>query len=341
MREFKQYLISLLILTGLVSGFVFLQFADRYPLPVGAQFEPRVRQRYTHTINKEDPQIIVFGDSIAHTNVDAKLMTSQLGKRVMTISEAGAGSALLYLILENNIAEAKSKPDVLVLIFRDTVLTSPGFRVHGTFFEIMDEYGGTADDLALQLAIRNRMSPIEKLAEAYLPPYGARRDLRALLVSRVINFPTRILLDCTQECYETAMGDVFGILNFEPDQLDDAMNSAENFLYTDENLDFQRQINRSFLPEIIRICKENNIRLILVRTKILRFSREKPVPPALLAYMNDLNAYARANDIPLIDFTYEERLNAALFADPHHLNQEGKKVFTQMLIETLAPTPVP
>ena len=84
------------------------------------------------------------------------------------------------------------------------------------------------------------------------------------------------------------MNKVFGNQNFDPDQFNRAINLAENFLYTDENLDFEHQIDRSFLPEIIRLCKENNIKLILVRTKTLRFSREVPEPPALNEYIDDL-----------------------------------------------------
>ena len=335
MREFKQYLLSLLILTGLVSGFVFLRFADGYPFPVGPQFDPHIRQKYEEMLDQENPQILVFGDSVIDTNVDANLMTGRLEKRVSAISEPGAGSALLYLILKNNIATAEYKPDVLILVFRDTVLTTPGFRVYGSFFEVMDEYAGAEDDFVLQLAIRDRMSLLEKLAEAYLPPYWGRWDLRALLVSRVINFPTRALFDCPQECYETAMGDVFGNQNFEPDQLNEAINSAENFLYTDENLDFESQIDQSFLPEIIRISQENNIKLILVRTKILRFSMENPEPGTLTNYISELHAYAQNQDIMLIDFAHDDRLNPVLFKDTHHLNSDGKKIFTEMLIEAI------
>ena len=341
MREFKQYLISLIVLIGLVSGFVLFRFANGYPSSVGPQFDPHIRQKYHEMINEENPQVLVFGDSVVDSNVDAIFMAGQSGKRVSSISEPGAGSALLYLILKNNIANAESKPEVLILLFRDTVLTSTGFRVHGSFFKIMDEYAGTDDDFALQLAIRNRMSPAEKLAEAYFPPYWARWDLRAMLISRVINFPARALFGCTQECSEAAMGDVFGNQNFEPDQLNEAINSAENFLYTDENLDFESQIDRSFLPEIIRICKENAIKLILVRTKILRFSRENPEPSALVEYMNDLNTHARKNDILLVDFAHDNRLDIASFKDSHHLNQDGRKIFTKMLIEAIESVSVP
>jgi len=205
----------------------------------------------------------------------------------------------------------------------------------------MDEYAGTEDDFALQLAIRDQMSPLEKLAEAYFPPYWGRWDLRALLVSRVINLPVRALFDCTQECSEAAMGDVFGNQNFEPDQLNEAINSAENFLYTDENLDFEGQIDRSFLPEIVRICQENNIKLILVRTKILRFSIENPEPSALTNYVNDLSAYAQSHGVILIDFARDDRLKPTVFKDMHHLNQEGKTIFSEMLIEAIGSVPPP
>lgn len=341
MRAFKQYLLSLLILTGLVSSFVFLRYANGYPFPVGPQFDPHIRQKYTEMLDKEHPQILVLGDSIVESNVDAGLMTSQLGKPVSAISEPGAGSALLYLILKNNIATAASKPEILILPFRDSVLTTPDFRVHGSFFEVMDEYAGAADDFVLQRAIRDRMSPLEKLAEAYLPPYWGRWELRTLIVSRIINSPERVLFNCSQECYEEAMQSVFGNQNFESAQLNETINSAENFLYTKGNLDFEQQVDRSFLPEIIRLCQENNIKLILVRTKILRFSMEHPEPTALTSYINDLHIYAQNHGVILIDFAHDERLQSDLYKDIHHLNPDGKTVFTEMLSEAIQSLPAP
>src|SRR5688572_508745 len=337
MHEFKQYLISLIVLTGLVSGYVFFFYADEYPFPIGAQFDPHIRNKYEQMLNREEPEILVLGDSVAETNVDKNLMTQASGKRVSVISESGAGSALLYLILKNNIADANPKPEYLIILFRDTVLTSTAFRVQGNFFAMMDEFAGADDDLVLQLAIRDRMNPFEKLAEAYVPPFWGRSKLQASLVSRVLYLPTRALFGCNLECSDEAMNKVFGNQNFDPDQFNRAINLAEGFLYTDENLDFENQIDRSFLPEIIRLCKENDIKLILVRTKTLRFSREVPEPPALNEYIDDLNSYARRNDVPLIDFAHSNRLPPSLFTDINHLNSNGKMVFTEMLAEAIGP----
>jgi hypothetical protein len=341
MRELKQYLISLIVLTGLVSGYIFYRYADGYPFPIGPQFDPEIRDKYRQRLNEEDPQILVLGDSIVETNVDKNGMAEGLGKRVSVISEGGAGSALLYLILKNNIADADSKPDYMIVLFRDTVLTSTAFRVHGNFLAMIDEFAGADDELVPQLAILDRMNPLEKLAEAYFPPYWARSNLQTILISRVLYLPTRTLLGCDLECSDEAMNRVFGNQNFDPDQFNRAINLAENFLYTDENLDFESQIDRSFLPEIIRLCKENNIKLILVRTKTLRFSQAYPEPSALNEYMDSLSSYAQHHDVPLIDFSHSERLHPSLFTDINHLNSDGKKVFTEMLVEAIRPILTP
>jgi len=337
MHEFKQYLISLIVLTGLISGYVFYRYADGYPFPIGAQFDANIRSKYRHMLNEEEPQLLVLGDSAAETNVDKNLMAEGSGKRVSVISEHGAGSALLYLILKNNIANADSKPDAMIILFRDTFLTSSAFRVHGNFLAIMDEFAGADDDLVLQLAIRDRMNPLEKLAEAYFPPYWARSNLQTILISKILYLPTRTFLGCNLECSDEAMNNVFGNQNFDPDQFNRAINLAENFLFTDENLDFESQINRSFLPEIIRLCKEKDIKLILIRRKTLRFSREVPEPTGLTEYMDKLSAYARHHNIPLIDLAHSDRLPPSLFTDINHLNSEGKKVFTEMLVEAIRP----
>jgi hypothetical protein len=335
MHEFKQYLISLILLTGLVSGYVFYFYADGYPFPIGARFDSHIRNKYQQLLNIEEPHILILGDSVAETNVDKNLMAEQSGKRVSVISESGAGSALLYLILKNNIADARPKPEYLIVLFRDTVLTSTAFRVQGNFFAMIDEFAGADDDLVLQLAIRDRMNPLEKLAEAYVPPFWGRSKLQASLVSRVLYLPTRVFFGCDLECSDEAMNKVFGNQNFDPDQFNRTINLAESFLYTEENLDFETQIERSFLPEIIRLCKQKDIKLILVRTKTLRFSREIPEPATLKEYINDLSLYLQSKEVPLIDYSHNDHLLPSLFVDINHLNSEGKRVFTEMLVERL------
>src|SRR3989304_3135503 len=95
MQEFKQYLISLIVLTGLVSGYVFHRYADRYPFPIGAQFDPGIRSKYRQMLNQEEPQILVLGDSVARTNVD-KICPGDRDPAKRSRSSARMEPALLY-----------------------------------------------------------------------------------------------------------------------------------------------------------------------------------------------------------------------------------------------------
>jgi lysophospholipase L1-like esterase len=102
-------------------------------------------------------------------------------------------------------------------------------------------------------------------------------------------------------------------------------------------LDFELQLPRSFLPEIVRLCKENGIQLILVRMKTLNFPVVETEPRALSEYISDLRAYLDQNDVVLLDFSHDVRLTSAHFLDAVHMNAEGRAVFTPMLADALRP----
>jgi len=334
-RAFLSYLVSLGMVFTAISVHVFDAYTAQYPFPVGRQFDSFITYKYWATINRNDPQVLFLGDSLVDSNIDQALIAERMSKRVSIISEHGSGSALFYLIIKNNIVTARQPPEMLVILSRGSMLTAPGFRVHGSFFDHLDEFAGEDDDLVLELGIRNQMNPVEILAERYFPPYWARWQLRAALDSKARYLPTRIVLGCNRDCSDSSMEEVFGSQNFNPELLNDAINWTESYFYTEENLDFNNQVGSSFLPEIIRLCRENNIKLVIVQTKTLHFSREHPEPAGLLEYTKDLKAYAAANNVVLVDFSHNPRLTPGLFSDENHLNPDGKSIFSELLIKEL------
>jgi hypothetical protein len=334
-RAFLSYLVSLGVVFTAISVHVFNTYIGQYPFPVGQQFDPFIQDKYRNMINRNDPQILFLGDSLIDSNIDPGLVAEHMNKRVSIISEHGSGSALYFLIIKNNIITSRQPPEMLVILSRGSMLTAPGFRVHGSFFAHLDDFGGEDDDLVLELGIRNQMNPVERFAEMYFPPYWGRWHLRAALDSKARYLPTRALLGCSRECSDSSMEEVFGSQNFNPSFLNDAINWTESYFYTEENLDFNDQVDGSFLPEIIRLCREHNIQLVIVQTKTLHFSREYPEPEALREYTKDLMAYAQANNVLLIDFSNEPRLTQELFYDENHLNPDGKLIFSELLIKEL------
>jgi lysophospholipase L1-like esterase len=145
------------------------------------------------------------------------------------------------------------------------------------------------------------------------------------------------LAGCDQQCNDRANLAVLNDLKLDTNLLVDAIATAESYLYTPEQLDFARQLDRSFLPDIVELAKENNIQLILVRTKHLDDPTEASESAALKAYIKALKAFAKDNDVFVLDFAHDEHLTSDLFIDSHHLSQAGRVVFTKMLAEALAP----
>jgi hypothetical protein len=335
MKSFLRYSIFLLLILALLSVAIPLRYGVRYPRPVGPLFDPFYKRDGLQDIATKKPQIVMVGDSVFMRGVDRAQLAEGTGKTVYGIGVAGSASALWYAVLEHEIVPSPYKPEILIIVFRDTMLTTPGYRVHGSYFTQLDEYATPDDTLIVERAYTNLLNPLEKAAERFFPLYGSRLSLRAAL-DRLLRYSANgWLLDCDRECTDVAMGTVFGAGNMEQNLLSDAIGTAESYLYTPQALDFDRQLERSFLPEIVRITRENGIRLVLVRTKTLRFPNEETEPLDLKTYMNKMSAYLEANDVVFLDYGQEPSLEDRFFYDPLHLNEDGRVVFTALLIEAL------
>ena len=129
---------------------------------------------------------------------------------------------------------------------------------------------------------------------------------------------------------------VFKESNLDVTFLSDAIAAADEYIYTDQALDFNGWVEQSFLPEIIRLCRENGIQLILVRMPIQRFQTPGSQPEELDAYINNLAAYLSDKDVPFLDFDQAKDFPNEYFEDTLHLNGKGREEFTRRLTESLA-----
>ena len=132
---------------------------------------------------------------------------------------------------------------------------------------------------------------------------------------------------------DEAVNKVFG--DPEIAQLNAIINAVDSYLYQPEKLDFESQLPRSFLPEIIRLCKENNIQLVLVRIKVREFPTPDSQPEGMNDYIHSLEKYLDQNDVIFFDFGTDPRIDPSDFYDPLHMTGAGQKVFTEILAESL------
>ena len=337
MRVFIRYLIILTVLLAITSIVIPRYYGITYPKALGPKFDSHhIRMQYQDDIVNKNANLVLLGDSVLITSVNENQLSQLTGQSTVNLGIPGSASAEWYLLMKNIIARSPVKPNYVIVVFRDTILTAPSYRVNGKYFTLVNELAKADDTLVIDKAFVQQMNPVEKLADGYLPLYGSRLDLRQS-IDYYIRYTLTSWLGCDQNCNDNASITVFQDLNLDANLLVEAIATAESYLYTPTQLNFSGQLNNSFLPDIVQIAKENNIQLILVRTKHLddpSFATESPV---LKDYIAALKDYAKKNNIIVLDFAHDDRLTSDLFSDTHHLTLQGASIFTALLADALKP----
>lgn len=335
MRLTVRFAVLFLVLLLLASLSVQFAFQGPYPDAPGPHLTPRIAREYLQEIRARHPQILLLGDSMLTKDVDADLFQEQVGLDTYKLDVPGSASALWYLLLEHNILPADEPPQTVVILFRDALLTAPAFRADGPYFGMLDKYSSPEDTLFLQLAYVQRMSLPERALDMFLPPYSYRVELLDAL-GAFQRHALPFLLGCDAPCSDAAFESVLRS-DIPPEVLSSMILDAEQGLYSSSALDLDKQVSRSFLPEIIRLAQERGIRLIFVRAPTNLFPNPAAEPKGLEPYIRDLQTYLDERGIPLLDLAHTPQIRPEHFSDPHHMTAEGKSIFTQVLAEALQP----
>ncbi|MCC6147230.1 MAG: hypothetical protein IT308_06640 [Anaerolineaceae bacterium] len=312
------------------------RYETHYPRDLGPEFTPQIRQDWRDKLETQKAKVVLMGDSVLFEGIDPVQFETLTGEKPLYVAIPGSSSALWYAIIKNNIVHSAYKPRLLFLFFRDTMLTTPEYRVTGKYFTMLDEFASPADTLITQYAYINSMSVTEKFLERHVPLYGNRTELRGSLEYRLkYTLPYRVL-GCGEFCVDQAIADVFSDDKMGTMLKQKMVSEAEDYLYENKNLNFTSQISRSFLPEIIQLLRDNGIQLVLVQVKTMRFdSRSAPI--LLNGYIYALKNYVHQQNIPYLSFANEERIKDSYFVDQIHLSDEGQKVFTALFSEAVLP----
>jgi hypothetical protein len=278
-----------------------------------------------------------MGNSTLELGVDLKQFVALSRKSIYAIVNSGSSTALWYLILKNNIEDSSFKPKDLVIFFTDTLLTYPGDRVTGKYFPIIDEYASSYDELLINLSYRNQLTSLEKALISLLPLYGYREMISDSIKNTMEYALTTATLDCPFSCMQGITDDVFKFINLLPSLYGNKLDATPNSYYTWKQLNFNGNVTQSYLPEMIRICKKNNIHLIMVRMGTRQFLSQVDEPLWVRAYFRALESYLTENGVGYLDLAHDSRIKPELYFDFVHLTEKGRQVFTQALVEKLEP----
>jgi hypothetical protein len=304
---------------------------------------------------------VLLGNSILDRGVDAEEFSRLTGVPTFKFASNGSASAYWFVIFKNVLATLPERPETVVVLFRDTLLTQPDFDVEGKYREDILRWTVGPEAELQNLALNAGGGWMDRAVLARYPLLQ-RRYKFSDRVSTLLKQGVALACRARKGAAADAVDRVFATANMNA-QLLTARQQAEVAGKTKQEFDFARDVQHSFLPSMIAIARERGIRLGFVRTRrrvdALGEARsgaagqlekspaglrddETPVPmrdeAALDRYIGDLKAYLAKNDCPFFDFTKEERLTLDMFADGDHLQADtGRPLFTKILAEALRP----
>jgi hypothetical protein len=334
MRSFLRYLILLSIMITFTWVAVPRWLDIEFPRQSDPDFDQQVRKTYINILDENKTEIVLIGDSTLRHAINPDLFAGLTEKSIENIDFPGSASAFWYLVIKNNLVVAEHRPEAIVIVFRDTMLTAPGYRVHGAYFSKLAEFAETDEPVLLEKAYLNQMGVVAKWSEKYFPLYSAREDIKKEIDSR-IRYTLPGWFNCDQFCTDQSMYAVFTAIDLEPGQLRTAIATAEGYLYTPSQLNFERQVDKSFLPDMIRLTKERVIPLIAVRLKTQRSGAGNLESSEIRQYIAELSDYLNEQGVIFLDYGQDPRLDSEHFTDSIHLNAKGEELFTQILAEDL------
>ena len=310
-------------------------------LPYRTDRRGRTDTPFEVLLEAQEPEIVVVGSSVVACAFDEKAFEELVGMEALDLTVAGSMSAIWYLVIKNRVATAATPPKYCILGFRDTYLTVPEYRAEGGYKQVVDRYVDGPEPILDRRAYLADIGPIEYFFRKRWAPMQRKAEVREGTEAWAKAKLTGRLLGRTPDEMGQAIDIVFASDRKIPSKLTKKERRAEK-LSRGNYFDFEAEMPGSFLPEIVTICREAGIQLVLMRMRMRRnaeYPDDRSKFPAALRvelpkYEKALAAYLEAESIPLIDFSEDKRIPFEWFANGDHLNrQEARAGFTQLLAE--------
>ncbi len=337
---------------GLLSLVIIVVIIFFPPALIGIQlkdipFDPEPLEK----LKKAQPAYVILGNSASMSRIDTELLTRLLGgKKVYSQALFGDMSAMWYLNFKNLVIPARIQPRRVFIFFTNNDLTMPMKRT-------------------AELKYRQRIARVSMAREVYMEKvFNHHRGVTGRVgVFFEKMYPVQDHYDNVPRWYINKLSYLFalpGIKNRKDGQDPDMeqqktamheridqtfdlhalressqknlmqMNLIYKWDYLDqpaEWLDFNARLEYSFLPEIIRLARENGIDLGFV------FYQRRPdeqgrvtLPEALERYKRDLFAYFTKKGLYYYDFSGDPEVTRDLYSSTVHIGRQNKQRYTHI-----------
>lgn len=260
--------------------------------------------------------ILVFGASQAVHNYDSRIITDSLKMSCYNAGQDG-GHCILMQYAQIKVITQRYSPKILILEFH------PGSIVHypGDYdrMQILSPFYKDYPELGPLILLRGKYERIKLFSAIY--PFN----------SNVIN-----ILRFNTNTHAARKKDFEGYVPLEGSINASIKNIGFNNLnYFTEKKEIVDENMKNALINIIKICNDKNINLLIVSSPIFHTRNEHQDHPSKASELS-LEILKRYK-VTFFDFSYDSNFMGKhqLFKDEAHLNTNGAKFFTTLLINKI------
>ena len=275
------------------------------------------------------PDFFIIGDSMAGTRIDPRHLSRRAGKSVAALLAPGSPVAYWYLELENLIVgNGLTNVQAVIFFFRDDQLTTQVQVTPGILDRVAHDYEPDVD----RILAAHRLGAFSGVHRAARAVYQFDRT-REWLEPHLTRAPVALVAPSAQRAgfLNTVNSQVFSLERLRHMAAADLPEAAPE-------IDFNAQVGRSFLPEILRLAERAKIRLAFIRVQRRPSADGPPAQSAaLVRYMRDLKAYLAEHGAYCHDDWGDPNQPLAMYADGDHLVRDARIPYTDRFLEQHAP----
>jgi len=267
-----------------------------------------------HTLNyvlsECNADVLIFGNSRAQHHYDSRIIKAALNMSCYNAGEDG-GHSIIFPYAQIKIITERYSPKIIILEFSG-VNDFPGAYDR---LSILLPYYKKYPEIRPLIRLRNRFERIKLMSSIY--PFNSN-------VIDIIRFHTNIPEDFDGYIPLKKILDI-DLLKPEPEIV---RQSEIRTLVADTNM-----VNA--LENIIRLCKSKNISLFIITSPNFHTVNDKqsPLSPAAERALDIIHR----NQVNYLDFSFNPVFvgHSEWFADKVHLNEEGAKIFSNMVTDSI------
>jgi hypothetical protein len=270
------------------------------------------------------PTWVVIGDSMAGSRIDPVLLTRLTGGVTAPLLYAGSSPAWWYLALKNWVVPSGIKPRAVIVFFRDTNLTNVMFRIEATW--ALDTAALEREDDLNAVVARRRGTLFYQVRDRIDRLYEAA-PARRWIEPAVNDWPARVMFPYRRQRagFVEQLNERFGLEHLRP------MDAADMQATEDREADFDRYVEDSTLPLMLREAKAAGLTLLLVRVQRRPLHGRPPQQSAALRrYVTKLHNYVESRGAVYVDDNGDPRQTLEMYEDGDHLSRDGRRRYTEM-----------